>query len=176
MNKTGIILIGTGLAVTAAAVYAAPKISAALDAKEIGDKADFNLKSFKYKKSSPGGGSLLDKLLKLNFNFQAVLEVSNPTTKSMVMDQPYLNVYYKANGVGNSDPATQKITVAPNAKTELPVNVTLFGSKAIGAAADLVGYIAKRIAGITVEPRPIQIKMQTAANGFPVEKTFNVNL
>ena len=174
MNSTGKIAIAGGVLIGAAVLI--PKAIQAKEAYDVSQAAAFRVKSFKFKQSKPGGGNLLDKLLALNFNFQAVLETSNPTDKSMVLDQPYLDVAYKAAPVGNSDPSTRKITIAPKQKTDIPVDVTLYGSKAIGSAADLVIYIVKRIAGTPADGRSLNLKISTAANGFPFSKEIPVVL
>ena len=174
MNSTGKIAIAGGVLIGAAVLI--PKAIQAKEAYDISNAAAFRIKSFKFKQSKPAGGNLLDKLLALNFDFQAVLETSNPTDKSMELDQPYIDAAYNNNPVGNSDPSTRKIKIAPQQKTDIPVNVTIYGSKAIGSAADLLVYFGKRIAGIAATPRPITLNVSTAANGFPVSKKFNVNL
>jgi len=159
MDKTTGIVIGTGSAIGIALL-----VNHLVKTGVTAGKLDIFLEDFSFstKKGVSGFGVTIP-----NINFNAKLNIKNPTTNDLTISQPYIKVFYKDDNspIGVSAPSDKTYAVKAKQTTPIEINVEFASVKVLPQMPDLLKYMLKRAMGAN-STRNVKVEMQVAGNGI----------
>ena len=158
MNTTTGIVLGTG-----ATIGLTLLVNHLVKTGMTAGKLDIFLEDFSF--SAKGIGALGATIPNINFN--AKLNIKNPTGNDLTISQPYIKVFYKddTNPIGVSIPSDKTYVIKAKQTTPIEINVEFASIKVLPQMPDIVKYMAKRVFG-AASTRNVKMEMQVSGNGI----------